>query len=124
MNQSDLELKLKQYQEMAKQDPGIDIAQLMLRDLESAHTNRLSAKEKKTAYLISLLLPPLGLIFAIKFFFSDKDDAGHAAVWCVGLTVFTILLGLFFLNVLLSTSGVSLKQVQNIRPQDVQQLFQ
>ena len=124
MSEDKLEKQIKQYAELAKQDKKIDVATLMIQALQKQHANQLSEKQKRWAYLISLFAPPLGLVFAIKFALSDKEDAKQAAWVCVALTVFAILLLIVFSKLLFSSSGVSLDQIQQINPKDIQDLVQ
>ncbi len=124
MNEQKLEEQFKQYQELAKGDKNIDVAKLMLTALQTQNANLISTKQKRWAYLISLGVPPFGLIFAIKFYLSGKDDGKQAAIICVALTIFSILIFWLIARSLISSSGVSLDQIQQIKPNDIQQLLQ
>ncbi len=112
------------YQELAKQDKKIDVASLMISALEKQQSNSLPDKQKRWAYLISLIAPPFGLIFAVKFYLSGKDDGEQAAWICGALTAVAILLLVLFGKILLSGTGASLDQIQQIKPSDIQQLYQ
>lgn len=119
-----LEQTLGQYTEAAKENKNIDVAALMLNALQRQDTNRLTAKQKRWAYLVAIALPPLGLLYALKFYFSDEVDAREAAITCVILTVISIFLMWLTFKVLLSGSGTSLEQIQQITPQDIQEFSQ
>jgi hypothetical protein len=119
-----IEAQLNSYQELAKQNKDIDLTGLMMNALQNSEANYLSRRQKRWAYLVSIGLPPFGLLFAVKFFMSDKDDAKSAAWTCVILTIFSILAFYFFSKILFSSAGISPTQLQQIKPSDVQQLYQ
>lgn len=119
-----LEEQIKQYQELTKESGGkINVSDLMIQALEKSQSNLTSSKQKHWAYLISLGLPPLGLIFAAKFWLSGKDDGNRLALICVILTAFSILLLWASMNYMLSASGVNYNQLQQA-PVQMQQLLQ
>lgn len=124
MNEDKITKELEAYKELAKQDKKIDIAGLVIKALEKHEENTLSVKQKRWAYLISLGLPPFGLIFAVKFYLSGKDDGEQAAWTCGALTALGILLFILLIQVILSGTGVNLNQIQEIKPSDIQQLTQ
>jgi len=121
-----LETEISQYQALAKENKNIDVAALMLNALkkDTENPNRVPTKWKRWAYFISIGLPPFGLLFAAKYYFDDKDDARHVANVCVILTVVGVLSLWLMGKVLLSSSGTSLDQIQQIKPADIMQLTQ
>lgn len=124
MLEEKLEKEIEIYKDLAKSDKKIDVASLMINALTQQETNLLSEKQKKWAYLISLVVPPFGLIFAVKFYASGKDDGKTSALVCVVLTVVSILLAVLFVQVIFSGSGVDVNQIKQIKPSDIQQLYQ
>ena len=84
--------KVDLYASVAKENPNVDIGALMLNALETQNRNLVSGKAKKWAYLVSIGAPPFGLLFAVKYFFDDKDDADSVAWVCVILTAFSLLI--------------------------------
>lgn len=124
MLEEKLQKEFEVYKGLAAQDKKIDVAGLMISALEKQQTNLLSDKEKRWAYLISLVVPPFGLIFAAKFYLSKKDDGEQAAWVCVAITAVSILLAVLFVKILLSGTGASLNQIQQIKPSDIEQLYQ
>lgn len=121
----DLEKKVSIYQQVAKENPNVDVASLMLSALKDSDQNLVSGKQKKWAYLISIGTPPLGLFFALKFYFFDEhDDSSHVGNICVLLTGIAVLAFFVIGKVILSGSGTSLNQIQQIKPQDIYQLGQ
>jgi hypothetical protein len=121
MTDSKLEQQVEQYSKLAK-DKNVDVAALMLNALQNDQNNLIKPSTKRWAYLISLGVPPLGLLFALYFYASNYDDGKAAATMCLILTAISIVGGIIFLKVFFSTSGTSLQQIQQIKPQDIQQL--
>ena len=119
-----LEEQFKQYTELAAENKNIDVSTLMLNALEQEQENRLSKKWKRWAYILSFSLPPIGLIFAVKFWYSGKSDGKQAAIMCIAITGFILLATYLFFTILLSSAGISsVQQIQN-QPQQLQQLLQ
>ena len=119
-----IEEELKAYQKLGEKNPGIDTATLMINALQTRNANLVSPRGKKWAYLISVGLPPLGLIFALRYYFGTEDNARPAALVCVILTVIGLVGLWLFGNILFSGSGASLEQLQQITPNDLRQLTQ
>ena len=118
-----LEQQFAQFTELAKENKNIDVSALMLNALEQEQQNRLSKKWKRWAYIISFGFPPFGLLFALKFWFSDKSDGKRAAIICIVITAFTILAAYLFFSILLSSAGINnIQQIQD-QPQQLQQLL-
>ncbi|MBL8031487.1 MAG: hypothetical protein JNK33_04145, partial [Candidatus Doudnabacteria bacterium] len=61
--------------ELAKENKNIDAAALMLNALQTSEKNVVSSRAKRWAYIVSIGAPPLGLLFAIRYYFSGEDDA-------------------------------------------------
>lgn len=119
-----LEEQFKQYAEVAKTDKKVDVAGLMMNALNRQDANMVSGRAKKWAYLISVGVPPFGLLFATKYYFSDETDAKTVANICVILTIAAIASFIILGKVVLSGSGTSVQQIQQIKPKDIQQLYQ
>ena len=124
MNEEKLAKEFEAYKELAKQDKKVDVASLMINALQKQQTNLLTVKEKRWAYLISLGLPPFGLLFAIKFYYSGKDDGEEAAWICGLLTAFSIFFFVLFAKLLFTSSGLTVDQVKNINIEDAKSLYQ
>ena len=123
MSDAELLKKLEEYKALAKENKNIDVGTLMLSAMEQQQRNLLSVRLKRWAYLISLAFPPFGLFFAIYFYNSGKEDAKHAALVCVILTVFVVVLLVILFKVFLSTAGVDVNQLQQA-PTQLRQLLQ
>lgn len=122
MSDQKLEELATEYAELAK-NKNIDAATLMISALQQQDQNRLSAKSRRWAYLASLAFPPIGYLIALYFFFvKDESDAKTTAYWCVALTTISLVLSIVFFNAILSSSGVSVEQIQQINPADIYQL--
>ena len=122
--EQDLATKFKEYQELAKTEKNINVEKLMVAALETQNTNLVPAKKKYTAYIVSLILPPFGLFYTLKYYFSPEDDGKRIALVCFILTSLAILFMWVILNSLLSSTGGSLNQIQQIKPGDIQQLLE
>ncbi len=124
MSDKDLENKIQTFRELGKENPNINVNLLMMNALETESENKSSAKSYKWPYLISLGLPPFGLIYAVKYYFSENENDQQAAKICLLLTVISIVLVFAFGKAMLSGSGTSLQQIEQIQPSDIQQLNQ
>ena len=118
--------KLKEYTEAAKNNKKIDKAALAIAALEAPiFENRVSAKMKKWAYLISLGLPPVGLGFAVYYYFSDKTDGRHVAIFCVVITIISALIfWATFASIFSSVPPGTLEQIQSLKPEDLNNIMQ
>ncbi len=122
MSDQKLEELATEYAELAK-DKNIDAATLMISALQQQDQNRLSAKSRRIAYLVSLALPPVGYVLALYYFFvKDEVDAKSTAYWCAALTTISLVLSVVFFNAVLSGAGVSVEQIQQINPADIYEL--
>jgi hypothetical protein len=121
---SALAQKIDEYQKLYKDNKEIDIAALMANALSEHRDNRVSAKLRRWAYLISISAPPFGLMFALKFYFDDEEDAKHVALVCLILTVISIVMFFLFSGLLFSSAGVTPAQIEQIKPADIMQLTQ
>lgn len=119
-----LEKQIGEYQAVAKENPNVDIGLLMMSALQNQKQNSVSAKAKRWAYLISIGVPPFGFLFALKYFWGDEDDARAVAWTCVVLTVIAVALFWIGGKLLLSGSGTSVQQIEQIKPADIKQLYQ
>ncbi len=119
-----LEQKFAELQKVAAENKNVDVTALMLHSLEQTNQHLLPHTQKRWAYAISLGLPPLGLLFALKFYFGSEDDGKQTAYMCVLLTIASVILAYMMISSVFSTAGVSPQQILEIKPQDIQQLYQ
>lgn len=124
MSDKDLEKKIETYSELGKENPNVDVSMLMMNALQSEDHNKANPKSYKMAYIISLGLPPFGLLYAVKYYFSDDESDKQAAKICILLTIISVIVFFAFSKLLFSSSGTSLEQIKQIKPQDIQQLTQ
>ena len=119
------EERLRQYNEAAAHSAGADKAALAIAALEAAEfENSVSAKKKKWLYILSLSLPPIGLVFAAYYLFSSKNDAKRVAFICLLITVFGIVVvwgsvAMFYSFLPAQTA----QQLQTLKPTDIDQLL-
>ena len=119
-----LEQQINEYQAIAKENPNVNVGLLMMNALQNQQKNLVLPKAKKWAYLISIGVPPLGLLFALKYFFDEKDDAKQTAWVCIILTAISLLIFWLTAKLLFSGSDTSLEQIHQIKPSDIMQLTQ
>lgn len=117
--------KVEVYQGLAIEDPNIDVGLLAINALQTQSQNTVSTKAKRWCYLISISLPPVGLLIALKYYsFSDEKDAKQVAWVCILLTVVSLILFWFGAKLLFSTAGTTPAQIEQIKPSDIQQILQ
>ncbi len=119
-----LEDQVSEIAQLAKENKNVDVAALMANVLQNHQSNLVPTNQKRLAFAIALGAPPFGLIFAIKFYFSDYDDGHHAAYMCIILTVVSLVLISLFTKSLFSTAHVTPQQIEQIKPSDILQLSQ
>lgn len=123
MDETKLAEQIRLYNQLKQENKKVDVASLALNALASQAENSLTPKEKRIAYFVSLAFPPFGLLYAVKFYTSGKDDGKMAAYLCAGLTVAAIVVLLLFTGGLFSSSGLTAQQLQQA-PSQYQQLLQ
>src|SRR5690606_11679172 len=124
MSDEKLEEIVSEYAALAKEDKNIDASALLINALEQQNQNKLNQRIKRWAYLISIGLPPFGLLFAIWFYFSDKDDGKSAGITCLILTAISGIISILLIKAIFSGSGTFPEQIQQINPADIYQLTQ
>lgn len=122
MDEKKLENQFEEFSNLGKQNKNVDVGALMLSAL-SQKGNYVSSGKKRWAYIVSLGLPPLGLLFALKYYFSDEDDAITVAHSCVILTILAVAMFWMFGKLFLSGTGQSLDKIQQITPQEINNTF-
>ncbi len=126
-NEEKLNKEFKVYEDLAKDNKKVNVASLMINALQNQDRNLVTFKQKKWAYLISVGLPPLGLICALKFYFSDEADAKHVANICILLTILSVLSYWLISKMIFSGSGISdnqMQQIQQFNLNDIKNLTQ
>ena len=111
----------------ANPDRKVDVGALMAVAMENQVHNTVSPRARHIAYGISLAFPPIGLFFAVYYWWwSDKEDAHHLALMCIGLTVFIVAITLLFLQILITNIATpqQLQDIQNVNIQQIQQELQ
>ena len=104
-NEKKIEKNIAIYQELGKENKNINMAALMMSTLAQAQQDEIEQSKKKKAYLISVVMPPFGLFYAVRYFFSGKDDGKHVALMCVLFTVISLLSAWAIGALLLSGAG-------------------
>jgi hypothetical protein len=124
MDEKKINEEINTYANLAKQDKNIDVASLMINALNQNETNALPRNQVRWAYLISAGFPPFGLLFALKFYFSNTDDGKKVAYICIALTVLAVLVLIITTNILLSSSGLTPGQLEQIKQSDIKELVE
>jgi hypothetical protein len=124
MSEQDLEKNIETYKEVARENPGVDVNLLMVNALETESKKHTAGKSYKWAYVVALGLPPFGLIYTVKYYINGDEEDKYAGKVCALLTVVSILLVLALGKVFFSSAGVSPTQIEQIKPADIQQLYQ
>ena len=115
----ELAKKVELYQSLGKENPNVDVSMLMLNALNNQRSNLVSGKAKKWAYLVSISLPPIGLLFALRYYMGDEDDAKEVAWMCVILTGVAIVMFVVGAKLMFSSSGANVQQIEQITPQEI-----
>jgi hypothetical protein len=124
MDDSRLQEQVEEYAKLAKENKDIDVAALMVSALQHQEESKVSGKAKKWVYFLSISLPPIGILIALFYYFSDESDAKTVANICILLTVVSLAGFLLLGKVFLSSSGTNLQQVEQINVNDIRQLSQ
>ena len=119
-----LEGQIKEIKQLVATGKKVDTTALMMNVLANQRQNPVTTREKRRAYLVSVFLPPFGLLYAFKFYFDARSDARRVALICVILTATVVFFAWLILQALLSGTGVDLQQIEQINPSDIQQLLQ
>ncbi len=123
MSDEKLEQIVTEYADLAK-DKNIDASALLINALEQQQGNKLSSSTKRWAYLISIGLPPFGLLFAAWFYWTDADDGKSTALTCLILTAISGIISIILIKAIFSGAGVSPQQIEQIKPSDIYELTQ
>lgn len=123
-SEKSVEAKISLYKELGDKDKKINVAALMINALEQSQREETDRKKKSRAYLVSVTVPPLGLIFALVYWFSGRDDGKHIAKVCIVLTVISLLIAWGIGALMVSSLGADQSaQLQTLKPEDVTSLF-
>ena len=116
-----VESRMKEYAEATKDSANVDKAALAMAALESVQLESgVSVKRKKTLYMLSLCLPPIGFAFAAWYYFSKKIDGKRVALICAILTVISGLLAWLVWAVFTSAlPPQTADQIQSFNPSDI-----
>lgn len=119
-----VEARMREYADGAKTNAGTDKATLAIAAIESIQSeSRVSPKKKKWLYLLSLVFPPVGFVFAAWYFFSKKIDGKQVALACAIITIASVILAwLAFMMVFASIPQETLRQMQTIGPNDLKEI--
>jgi hypothetical protein len=124
--EKEAEERLKDFTELAKTNEGADKAVLAMVALDAAQNEeRISAKKRRWAYILSFGLPPLGLAFAAWYYYSGKLGGKKVALICLILTVIGGFLAWLSIEAFFaSVPPGTLEQIQTLSPDELKSLVQ
>ena len=117
--------QIAEIQKLAATNKNIDSTALIQQLLSSTKQPELPPKDRTRAYMVSLLLPPFGLYYVVKFFMIGDPPAGGArrAAWtCVILTVISVGMTVWFGSAMFSQTA-NVGGLQGVSPQDLNDLL-
>lgn len=118
MEEKDLEQRIKSIQNIATENPNVDVGSLMMNMLEHQHEdNNVSSKDKSKGYLISFFMPPAAIYYFVKFFFGDKDDGRRIGTICLLIAILTTVLSMAASKLMLNSSGIGNQNVNSLSTQ-------
>ena len=122
MSEQKLQEKFEQYKELAKTNKDIDVAGLMIKDLEEFQSNYTPINKKRWAFALSLMVPLIGFYFSVKHFSAKSEDSQEIGLFCGILACVNLIVYYFIFSSI--TSGVTTQQLLELRPSDVIDLIQ
>ncbi len=122
-NEDELAAQIQKIQDLKKENKDIDTSILVSNLLAQNREESVPSGQKTRAYLVSLLFPPFGLYYFVKFIIQDSREAKRLAWTSLALTVIAIL-ALWWMTSAIFSSVPQLEQVQNIDLKQLQELTQ
>ncbi len=124
--------QFEEYARIGKEHKEVDVTSLMMHALEQAQRDEVAQAKKRRAYMVSVFLPPLGYLYALWYFFSDKPDGKKVALNCAIITSVVLLITLLIGKAIFaSVPEQSAARLQNMdlndalkQAQDMRQLTQ
>ena len=122
LTEDELVEQIKKIEDLAEKDKKIDSGALIanLLAMQNQSKSSMTGNEKVKAYMVSVLFPPFGLIYAVKFFTRRTQDSKNAAILCVILTIASSLLLIAIAKSAFSSLS-GLGNLQNIDPNSLYQ---
>jgi len=122
-NEEKLAAEIQRISDLHKENKDIDTTALIANVLAQNREENIPAGQKTRAYLVSLLFPPFGLYYFVKFIIQDNAQAKKLAWTALALTVIAIAAVWWLTSAILSASP-ELQQIQNIDLKQLQELTQ
>ncbi len=121
-NEEQITEEIKRIEELKKTDKNIDVKALV-ENTFARHATDTPTSGKTRAYLVSLLFPPMGLYYFVKFIVRDGADAKKTAWMSLVLTIIASVLTWWLLSASFSTNS-TIKDIENINLKQIQELTQ
>lgn len=107
--------QFEEYAKLGKEHKEVNVASLMIHALEQAQREEVEQAKKRRAYMVSVFLPPIGYLYALWYFFSDKPDGRKVALNCAIITSVVLLITLLISKMIFaSVPQQSASQLQNM----------
>lgn len=85
------EKRIDELEKYSQTHPGVDVTPLLAEDLQKP-------VNPWSVYLISLLFPPFGLYYTIKYLWVDREDAAKRRLGWIALILTLTIVGLGYLS--------------------------
>lgn len=122
-NEDKLAAEIQRIEALHKENKDIDTSALIANVLAQNREESVPSAQKMRAYLVSLLFPPFGLYYFVKFIIQDNAQAKRLAWTSLALTIIAIIFVWWLSSAILSSSP-ELQQIQNINLKQLQELTQ
>lgn len=122
-NEDKLAGDIAKIEALAKANKNIDAAALISNLLAQNREESVPAAQKTRAYIVSLLFPPFGLYYFIKFIIQDNAESRRLAWTALVLTIIAVIFVWWLSSAILSATP-ELQQIQNIDLKQLQELTQ
>lgn len=122
-NEEKIAAEIAEIQKLARENKEIDANALIANVMARYQNNsgQMPAGQKMRAYLVSLLLPPFGMYYVVKFLMQDDEAAKRVAWICLAITVGSVLATWWMAQTIFSSLG---GQLQSVSPSQLQELVQ
>ena len=115
--------KIEEYRRLAAENEGVDLAALAMSAMGEVKKDEIDTRKRRRAYLISVLLPPLGVFYFLKYFWSGKVGGRKVAMMSLVLTAGALLVSLLIAGAMFADSGVTGEQIRDVEMEDLESLF-
>ncbi|HTK05041.1 MAG TPA: hypothetical protein VL500_05630 [Candidatus Eisenbacteria bacterium] len=117
--------QIDEYRKLGEQNKDIDTASLMLNALATAQREEVDAKKRRRVYTLSVVLPPIGLVFAAYYALKGEPGGKQVAINCLILTAISLFLAWGISQLLFaSVTTEQTDQLQNLNVAELRKMLQ